>query len=442
MATHARYLSLSLVTAVLICITTVATNLVVDPFGAYKLVEWTGVNTSKPAMQRRVKLAKAYDLRHVTPQAIVLGTSRSHIGLRMTHPGWSVALPRRYNSAFDGATTREMYAYLRHAYALQPVRQVVLGLDTWQLGDGPATVRPDFDPSLLLTSGGYLDRVRLAANDIRLLANLATVQASFKTLAEQEAGPTWLAADGQRVGDVFFHEAEPSFVKAPGDYFRHVDQEEVGYKTEQAPPGRIKEPMGPGQAGSRPAQAETSFDYLARIVTFCREKHVDLRIFLTPAHAHQLEIARQVGEWPKIEKGKRELTSLLAADAAQHPNEEPFPLYDFSGYSSVTTETVPASGSRAEMTFYWDSSHFKELVGDWILDRLFDVHAAETEAPIDFGVKLTTGNVDAVNARMHANADAYRSAHADDVLFIKELVAKARSGQSLVAHSYNVDPQG
>jgi hypothetical protein len=94
------------------------------------------------------------------------------------------------------------------------------------------------------------------------------------------------------------------------------------------------------------------------------------------------------------------------------------------------------------MTFYWDSSHFKELVGDWILDRLFDVHAAETEAPIDFGVKLTTGNVDAVNARMHANADAYRSAHADDVLFIKELVAKARSGQSLVAHSYNVDPQG
>ncbi len=44
------------------------------------------------------------------------------------------------------------------------------------------------------------------------------------------------------------------------------------------------------------------------------------------------------------------------------------PLWDFSGYSSVTTETLPASGSHAEMEFYWDSSHFKDIVGDFVLD--------------------------------------------------------------------------
>src|SRR6478735_5911651 len=173
MTTPARYLGLSLIPALAICAVTSGINLVIDPFGSYKLVELAGVNANKPAIQRRVKLAKAYDLRRVRPEAIVLGTSRSHIGLRMTHPGWEAASDRRYNSAFDGATTKEMYAYLRHAYAVRPVRQVVLGLDTWQLGDGPATVRPDFDPSLLLTNGGYLDEARLAANDVRLLANIA-----------------------------------------------------------------------------------------------------------------------------------------------------------------------------------------------------------------------------------------------------------------------------
>jgi len=43
-------------------------------------------------------------------------------------------------------------------------------------------------------------------------------------------------------------------------------------------------------------------------------------------------------------------------------------LWDFSGYSSVTTEALPASGSHAEMEFYWDSSHFKDIVGDFVLD--------------------------------------------------------------------------
>jgi hypothetical protein len=51
----------------------------------------------------------------IKPEAIVLGTSRSHVGLRMTHAGWRVPIGTRYNSAFDGATTKEMYAYLLHA---------------------------------------------------------------------------------------------------------------------------------------------------------------------------------------------------------------------------------------------------------------------------------------------------------------------------------------
>ena len=140
------YLKVAFATVLLTCGAVAATNIVIDPFGAFRLVPMAGVNTAKPAIATRVKLAKAFDIRRICPEALVLGTSRSHIGLRMTHPGWGGQPTRRYNAAFDGATTKEMYAYLRHAHAVGRLREVVLGLDTWQLGSGRQRCEPTLMP--------------------------------------------------------------------------------------------------------------------------------------------------------------------------------------------------------------------------------------------------------------------------------------------------------
>src|SRR5262245_8084801 len=78
-------------------------NLAVDPYGSNPFVQ--ADNVARPAIYRRVKLAKAYDIRRIRPEAIVLGSSRSHLALRMSHPGWAVPPTARYNAAFDGATT-------------------------------------------------------------------------------------------------------------------------------------------------------------------------------------------------------------------------------------------------------------------------------------------------------------------------------------------------
>src|SRR5260370_12408611 len=96
-----------LTTAALMCGSVLLFNLFVDPFGMYRLLETDGSHAAKPAAYRRVKPAKAYDLRRIAPEAIVLGTSRSHVALRMTHDGWKVPLARRYNAAFDGRRRRK-----------------------------------------------------------------------------------------------------------------------------------------------------------------------------------------------------------------------------------------------------------------------------------------------------------------------------------------------
>jgi hypothetical protein len=111
---------------------------------------------------------------------------------------------------------------------------------------------------------------------------------------------------------------------------------------------------------------------------------------------------------------------MLEADAARHPGAKAFPLWDFSGYSSITTEPLPPPGSRREMNYYWDSSHFKQEVGDWVLDRLFH---SQGGVPADFGVELTADNIDDVLARIRADRARYRRWHPADVAAIRAVVA-------------------
>ena len=136
-----RYLAISCASTAVLLLAVVAFNAVMDPLGMYS----SGLH--KPAIYHRVRLLKAYEVRRVKPESIVLGTSRVHLGISPSHPGWSSRYRRRYNLAFDGATTKEMYAYLVHAGAAGNLRHVMLGLDTYHLNASPASLRPDFDAS-------------------------------------------------------------------------------------------------------------------------------------------------------------------------------------------------------------------------------------------------------------------------------------------------------
>jgi hypothetical protein len=218
-----------------------------------------------------------------------------------------------------------------------------------------------------------------------------------------------------------FHDA------GPRAYFEANDREEIGWRLPPPAPA-------PGGAAPPPAPPDDgSLAYVRRIVVFCRAHRIDLRIAITPAHARQLEIAAAAGEWNGMEAAKRALVAYLAADAARHPDLPAVPLWDFSGYSSVTTEPLPAGGG--EMRGYWDSSHFKQLVGDWVLDRVLGRTAPESGTPPpDFGVRLTPENVDAALAATRAARDAYRRRNSEEVRALELLVVRTlRPGDAATA---------
>jgi peptidoglycan/xylan/chitin deacetylase (PgdA/CDA1 family) len=360
----------------------VCTNVLVDPLGFYRLMDRSGFNEIKPAIYTRVRAFKAFEVRRIRPRTIILGSSRTHVGFRCSHPALVKLEGPCYNLAFDGATTKEMYFYLVHAQTIRPLKHVILGLDGYHPSLAAAFTRPGFDP-LLLNSPDVANWMIYLTADLRLLISADLFELSVNTVFDQRsAAHNWFAADGQRIGEVFFREVDPAFrVAGPRAYFDAVDRSEV---KNQLPVVESHESPRKGHE-----EEASSLSYIARIIAFCRRHQIDLRVFLTPAHVHQLEITAAISGDESIETAKIALVKLLAEDAAQHPGERAVPLFDFSGYSSITTEALPPLGSRREMQAYWDSSHFKSSVGDLVLDVLFHHEDPAHPIPPDFDKLLT-----------------------------------------------------
>ncbi len=400
-------------------------NAVIDPLAMFKIADLPSLNRHRPAIYPHARIAKAYEVRRIAPAAVILGSSRTHLGLRPSHEGWAPKATPRYNLGFDGATTKEMYLYLRHAQSIAPVKQVVLGLDTWQLIDEPAGTRPGFDAAVLFADTSLRSRLRVALADLRLLISLDTLQLSFQTLRIQKwAEPEWYAADGQRLGEVFFRRPGEMFQeKSPRAYFEHYDREEISWQIE---PSEKRNSAQPPYTLMPSPRAATSLNYVNHIIEFCREHDIDLRIFTTPSHARNLEISAATGSWEKIEAGKRRLAEMLASNAAAHPGGRDIPFYDFADYSSITTEALPPERSRMEMRNYWDSSHFKESVGDLVLDRLYRVNASGRIVPPDFGIRVTSANIEAHLAAIRQRQAMYRASHPEDMAALARLLEQAR----------------
>ena len=162
--------------------------------------------------------------------------------------------------------------------------------------------------------------------------------------------------------------------RGSGAYFDEIDRLEVGFQTDRSDFASARTASGVVLPDN-----ESSLSYVARIVAFCRQPGIDLRIFITPSHAHQQEVEAATGAWPSLEREARSGTNA-SEDAARHPSLPSIPAYDFSGYSTVTEEPLPAAGTRDEMRYYWDSSHFKSLVGDFALELVLGDGSAPDRA--------------------------------------------------------------
>lgn len=410
--------------------TIAAVNVIVDPFWRFDLVEIPGFNAQKTQFPAFARLAKAGMVCRLQPATVILGTSRVEVGLDPSHPALRSAAGGAYNLALAGSGLHELDLTLRHAAHASPqLKRVLLGLDFLMFNANREAV-------VFGTEVFYFDGRRL------LISAHDTCWRSFLYDLHRILGPKALI---HSLVTVFNQKNEPTVPSSPdiaswiGNYDRngyrnnfYILQKLVapmrGYRAlfgegqEQYYVEKVWRPM-PAQRYCFSGDGKSStFAAFRRMLDFARNAGIDLRIFINPIHARLLLTLRDAGLWPLYEDWKTKMVEVLTAEATAVGKPQ-FPLWDFSGFNSVTTEPIPPAGDTTTiMKGFWEPSHYKKEVGDLMIDRMFNHSDPARAVPPDFGKLLTPSTIDGWLTETRAQMRAYMASEPTEAALVESVV--------------------
>lgn len=381
-------------------------NAIVDPL---RLLDHAGVpgwTTNKPALRDQERLFKPFAVVRQQPEVVLLGSSRSNHALDPDHRVF--AGRRAYNLSLSGTNVAEMRQMFEHALAQGALQRAVVELD---IGFFSATAQG---------SGGgfdYADTVAARHPWQRRLRTLQTAWAwdtvalSWQTLRGQDA-PWEYTVNGRQGDPVFEHR-----IATYGGVRNTVE----GYMTRLLP--AEQQLASSWNAAHLPADQLPGMQDLRAMLDLARNHGVQVTLYLSPVHAIDALATRAIFGVERIEAWRAAIVRLADAQSQLSGGRFEVPVWDFSGFNSVTTEAVPDRSDRhSRMRHYWDQSHYRQQVGDWILDRIFGVPSAGDAVPADFGVRLEAQKLASHFAIERAAAENYAISHNDVARFVSDLI--------------------
>jgi len=371
-------------------------NAIIDPYGLFLSVKIDGVNWPKPEMVKSVKIHKSLKVARLEPEVVVMGTSRSAIGIDPENEAWPENDFPRYNLALSGANMYVTRRFLEHAQTIHPLKQIVFGLDFFAFNVYRQRA-PDYRGDFLIVND---DGSRNPHFDMKIIAasllSTDALQASYKTLTSKNKHPIMISENGRFMVPEWEGHLHQSFISMEKLYLQYVYL--AGKKREYA--------------FINPNTGTSSLDEFRKIVAYCRIHRIDLKLFISPPHAQHQEIIRVLGLWPLFEQWKRELVRILGEE--NYTSQ----LWDFSGYNSMTTDDISTEGEH----YYKDSTHYKPNLGGLILSRIFHYHGKSV--PADFGYVLTSDNIEKYLLMIRVGQKKYRVNYPDQVMEIESMAKK------------------
>jgi hypothetical protein len=354
-------------------------NAAINPYEVFAWHRFPGINEYKPGTRNHVALAKAWQVERARPVTVILGTSRAYLAMDAASPVWPEADRPVYNYGTPGSNMSEvLFRELQQAWTTGRLRHAVAILDVpaFLTPDPPLSRGPDERRLRLLDDGTpNPDRQAQYFNDAFLsVLTMGALVDSIHAVLARRGGDTVmdLRPDGTATAADFIDVAQAEGMNA---LFTQKDQYDLsrvaGFKRVLA-----------DWHGPMP-----NIGVLRGMIRFCLQHDISLTLILGAAHADQMEIYRQAGLWPYIEKLKVDLAQLVA-DA----HSDGITAWDFVEYGPYTTETVPPRGDRGtRLHWFWEPVHFQRALGEIMLQRVF------LGSPADFGAPLTVATVDARN---------------------------------------------
>lgn len=319
-------------------------NYVIDPYGLYGSAIFKGINNYKPKKDDNDRLYKAADIIRVKPQTVIIGSSRTKRGIDPNSLVFNQS-GTVYNLGINGPNFYEIYRYVKHSVKNNPnLQEVILGIDFFMF-NSKIPNKPTFSES-------RLEQENLDIQDIiNYTFSLDAILASNQTILDSYKQPTQdinYGLNGFRPHrNANNGQTEWRFQQSIDLYFNlHQDHQ----------------------------FSQEYLEYFRKLVELLKEKKIKLIVFISPAHATDLEAIEVTGRWNDFERWKRELVKIT-------------PVWDFFSYNSVTTEPI-----KPVMQNYVDNSHYTPEVGQKILERIFNDQV--TRGYQDFGILLTTSNLE------------------------------------------------
>lgn len=355
------FFSLSLVSAI---------NIIIDPYQYFFTKQISGLSEYKPEYKDHEMLSKAAEIPNIKAETILLGSSRVMMGLNTTNQVFSDP-EKVYNLGLPGTNMYESLQYFKHVLTFQKnIKQVVIGIDFFMFNENLENLE-NFDESRLGKKVYVKDLM-----DTTL--SIDTLNASFSTI-ESNLAQEYINKPKESTYNKFRRWIE-KFLSYEG-FYKTYDLSEKHLASFQ------------------------------ELINICRENNIDYYVFISPVHATQQEAIDVSNLWSTFEQWKRKIVRIT-------------PVWDFSGYNSITTEVISES-----MINYIDSSHYSPHTGDLVLSKMFA--SKIYDVPPDFGFLVNTNSLEKYLQKVKIDRQRWRESNPQEFELVRKIKADLEKSKKI-----------
>src|SRR4051795_4742813 len=123
------YLLMVAGTIIVLAVATVVFTIFADPYRMFGTPTVRGLTELKPRAVEQMGIAKTYQLERIAPKTLLLGNSRTEIGLDPTSSRFPAEQSPVFNAAYAGRNVCTSLLMLRDAIAVRIPERIILGMD-------------------------------------------------------------------------------------------------------------------------------------------------------------------------------------------------------------------------------------------------------------------------------------------------------------------------